>query len=644
MFRKEVLVISILVSLLFVPGVFAAVSISQPTSMYNLGDILSVTASVSRTDAGTDYLSVFLVCGTEEATVYKTPLTLQAGKQTAVAVTFPLTTSFIGGLKSTCALRTTYGADEVFSSPFTISTELVIQVPGALGVHAPGARVFLNGTVMKRTGQPASGTLDYSSEELGITGTALITQGTFTLSFDLPTDVRAQAYLLSLAASEGEGLNAGATSTSVRMGQALRSLEIALNAPLLYPNTKLTYTPLAYDQAGEAYYTAVSIAVHDANGARIHGETLTSGTTSSYILPSSASPGTWTVSAEANGSRTTRQFSVAAVMNASVVLGNGTLTIVNTGNVPYNKTVDIAIGEISEPKSIGLGVGEEKTFELNAPDGDYIVRVHDGSDIFTGRSFLTGKAISIDDPEDQRLISRVSMAWILLILLLGVAAAYYYKKIGKPEYYSSSPSSSYSTRPAGNSFTFPEKKSQMIDKGERKAIPVVVLKVKNHPSVQGQVRTVVQQAIQEAQASGAIVHEQGQGMWVAFFTHAEGEDAVMMRAVQAAEQIQGTLDEYNVQGKPQVEYGIGINFGELIIEQHPFKYTALGATLPVAKKLADYASKMVLLSDEAHTFIASTTRCEKIHDRNAWKLKSISRRDRHNNFIKGFMKRQGFRS
>ncbi len=644
MFRKEVFVLCFVLSLFLLPGVFAVVSISPLNAVYNLGDLLSNTLSVSRSTAGTEYLSVILVCGNDEAVLYKTPLTLGANEQKSIVVEVPLTTAFIGGLKSSCALRASYGAEEVYSNMFTISTELLITLPGAFGVHAPGATIIFNGTVAKRTGQTATGTLQYSSEELALSGTVPITNGVFTLSFVLPTDARSQAYLLSVAASEGEGLNTGATSTSIHIGQRLQELEIALNAPLLYPRNKVTYTSFAYDQAHEAYYIALDLSIRDPTGAVIHQETLTSGTTSFYSLSSSAPPGVWTIRAQANGTEVTRQFSVGVVLNVSVTLANGTLTIMNTGNVPYNKTMDIIIGDVREPKVISLGIEEEKTFTLNAPNGDYVVGVTDGASSFTGRSFLTGKSISVEDPTDQRLISHVSTAWILLILLLGITAFYYYRKIGKPDYATSSPSSqSYTTRPAGGSFTFPEKKTQLIDKGERRHLPVLVVRIKNHASVQGQVRSVVQHAVQEAHASGAIVQEQSPATWVAFFTHAEGEDAVMMRAVQAAEHIQGALDEYNIKGNPQIDYGVGIHFGELIIEEKPFKYTALGNTLLLTKKLADYAPKIVLLSDEAHKFIASTTRCEKIHDRNAWKLKSISRRDRHNNFIKGFMKRQGFR-
>jgi hypothetical protein len=635
--------LTLVLCMMVMPGVCALVSMTNPQTIYNLGDTLDLSATVSRPTAGTSFLEVVLVCGTNEATLYKAPLTVQANAQQIVPVSVPLTRSFIRGLEGSCALLTSYGDEETTSQTFTISTELLVSVPGALGMRAPGSTVTFNGTVVRRTGQTATGTVSYVSEGLGISGSAPVTNGIFSVTFSLPDDVRSQAYLLSVSASEGKGLNEGSTSTSIHMGQTLHTLEIAVNTPLLYPRDDIVYTVLASDQADESMYVVSDVSVLDATGTQVHRESLPTDTTSSYLLPQGSLPGIWTVRAEHNGTIATRQFSVGTVVNASVRVSNDTLTIVNTGNVPYNKTIEVSIGGVTESKQVALGVGEEKKFSLSGPDGEYIIEVNDGTQTTTGRSFLTGKSISVDDPDDQNLISRVSAAWILLILLLGVVAVYYYRKIGKPEFYGSAPSSSYSTRSAGGSFTFPEKKSQMIDRGERRPLPLLALRVKNHPANQGHVKEVVQKAIGEARAQGAVVQEQGSGTWVAFFTHKEGEDAVIMRAIHAAEAIQNALAEYNVKGNPQVDYGIGIHYGELIVEEQPFKYTALGNTVPLVKKLADYAPKGVLVSDEAHKYVASTTRCEKIHDRNAWKLKSISRRDRHNNFIKGFMKRQGFR-
>lgn len=635
--------LSVLVSLLILPGVWGALSLNQPEAVYNLGDFLSVTASVSSGSAQTDSLTLSLVCGTDTAILYKAPLSLNAGEQKTVSLSIPLTSAFVGTLRGTCTLQSTYGNDSVASSSFTMSNELLLTVPGALGIFAPDTVVTFNGTVVRKTGQPADGTVTYMNDALGLRGSVPLTEGVFMLSFTLPAHARSQAYLLSLAASEEDDLNVGASSTSFHIGQVLKSLEIALNTPLVSPQETLTYTALAYDQAHDAYYTLLPLQLIDSTGAVYHEETLTSGTTASFLLPMTAPPGVWTIHADVNGTEVTRQFSVSTLVNASVTLVNGTLTITNTGNVPYNKTMDITIGDVTASKVVSLDVGASQQFTLEAPDGDYPIVASDGATSFSGRSFLTGNAISVTNPADQKLISNVSLAWILLILLLGGVAAYYYHKIGKPEYGSTAPTSSYSTRPASGSFTFPEKKTQMIDRGERKPLPIVVVRVKNHPSVQGQIRSVIQQALGEASACGAIVQEQGASTWIAFFTQKEGEDAVVLRAVQAAESIQGAFEAYNVKGNPQIDYGIGIHFGELIVEEQPFKYTALGNTLSVAKKLAEYAPKSVLLSDDAHKFIASTTRCEKIQDRNAWRLKSISRRDRHNKFITGFMKRQGLR-
>ncbi len=89
---------------------------------------------------------------------------------------------------------------------------------------------------------------------------------------------------------------------------------------------------------------------------------------------------------------------------AKFEIKDNVLTVINTGNTRYTKTIQIVIGETIGTKEVDLGVGESVSFRLVAPSGDYSVRVSDGKTTITqGGVALTGNVIGI---LDNRELSR----------------------------------------------------------------------------------------------------------------------------------------------------------------------------------------------------------------------------------------------
>lgn len=631
--------------ILFLSLVSAQLQISPPAAVYNQQELLPFSVTVTQSTAQTNFLTIDLICTTGATQLYRAPLTVGAQQSKTVTGSIPLSSVFVGIVRGSCTLRATYGSEQFSGAPFTISTHATLHVENLSTSLLPGSTLAIKGTATLDNGKPLSGTLFIRSSALGISLEEKITNGSFTARVVLPGRARTGTYTLSFTGADGSldalDSNQGTFAHTFQLLPVLTSLDVALSASSLFPGTTLSFTPRAFDQGGDPYTTPVHVTLRASDHHTNEEQTVPAGQAHSFALASTSAPGTWYIQARAGETTVERTFDVVAHMNASFVLTNTTLIVTNTGNVPYTKAVSLSIGDTRETKQLSLPVGGSKQFQLSAPDGTYTISANDGERTFAQQSFLTGNAISITDSEGQRLLSRVSIGWVLLLLVLAGIVIYYYRRVAKQDYYGHTPSASTPTNVRTLS-SLPTKPGnhQRIDSGVRRPIPLIALKMRSHPSTSSNYEGIVNRALDHAKGAGGEVRE-NTGYWLVFFPQAEAEDAGVLRAVKVAEQMHHIFEEYNQHKSPHISYGLAVHFDELIIEQQPFRYTSIGNTLMIVKKLAEYAEQTVFVSDTAHKFIASTTRSEKIPERNAWKLKSISNRERHNQFIRGFMKRQG---
>jgi len=108
--------------------------------------------------------------------------------------------------------------------------------------------------------------------------------------------------------------------------------------------------------------------------------------------------GFWTINAVYKESKASDKFLVKSNELAQFNLEKDILTITNTGNTRYVKTIQILIGDTPKEIEVDLYPGEKTSFRLMAKDGEYNVRISDGTTTLTKSSVsLTGNAIGISD-------------------------------------------------------------------------------------------------------------------------------------------------------------------------------------------------------------------------------------------------------
>jgi hypothetical protein len=114
-------------------------------------------------------------------------------------------------------------------------------------------------------------------------------------------------------------------------------------------------------------------------------------------------------------------------------------------------------------------------------------------------------------------------------------------------------------------------------------------------------------------------------------------------ASKLAETIAQELGEANKKFKERVEFGIGINSGDIINEIKGKKliFTALGNSVLFAKKIAELSNGEVLISKEAYEKGISEIKADKkvIGGNEVYQIKKVVDYDKNKKFIDDFLKR-----
>ncbi len=115
-------------------------------------------------------------------------------------------------------------------------------------------------------------------------------------------------------------------------------------------------------------------------------------------LGDGVSAGYWSITTNYQGSESKAIFIIETNEQAAFSLDEDILTISNTGNSRYTKTIQILIGDTLGVKDVDLNAGEKISFRLIAPDNVYSIRVTDGKTTLTrGNVQLTGDVIGVLD-------------------------------------------------------------------------------------------------------------------------------------------------------------------------------------------------------------------------------------------------------
>lgn len=663
----------------------AGVYLSQPELIYNKGDFMSLNITIDPVQDGP--LKLKIVCGSNSKEIFSGPAIDN--------INIPLNTQWIGDLSGECYVEADYGTEVKKTQTFQISKKLNVLLNIDSFFPKPGEEITISGKVKRMNGENSDGeveinapflvTVQTQTNEANTTNSnessvstvsgglfyGKVSNGDFSVSLNVPEKAAAGDYKIIVKAYEKdkeEKTNEGQAIASVKIAQILTSIDIALSNQNFNPGDTLALKPSLMDQSGNPITDDVSIVIVSDDGTRVFEKIIKSSESTEYKIPTDSLSGYYLLKVSSGVMNISKNFFINEKAIASFELRNDTLVITNIGNIRYKKDVQVELNGKPFVKSVNLGLGESKEFKLTGTNGAYDIKVSDGESEFKqGGVMLTGNAIAVKDTGAGGVIARAlytPVLWIFIIIILVVVALIFYRNVikkrsvaypnesktlkldnvmkieKKPE---SSPVSEIKKMILPKRAMIPTHGEQgLVTTGQRNRAGILCIKLKNKITKLG--KDQLDKMMQNVFSRKGVVYEQGDCIFIILSPLVTRTFNNEVEAARLGEKLVSDLKEYNNKFNEKIEFGIGINSGDIIneIKDGKLKFSAIGNTILLAKKLAEASKEQVLLTKEAYEKGISEIKAEKIkvRDMEAYEVRKVVDHEKSKKFIEDFLKRE----
>lgn len=422
--RKEFAVMFL--GLVLISLVSATVELTTPTNeIYNLGEAINLPIIITADEAISNIFSVKLVCGSKEIEIYKEFLSMSTGAIKERDLTIPLVQDFIGSAKGDCYVEYNLGSyvNRLVES-VKISDVVLLELDSHDGKFKPGEPLVLTGTVKKENGEGLNGKIELLVSGISggadLSSVADIKGSIFSVSVNVPSSFKFGEHSIRIytyeSSSKGDILSKGEIYDKIFIAQVPTTLELFLDKEVLKPGEKITATVLLRDQTGDFIDAKVYAAVKNNLGDIIQKFEERTNVDMTYSVALNQTPEEWAFSVYCEG--LSKKFSFKILENPQIEFEiiNNTVVVKNTGNVPYNQSIELNIGNETVSFYPELGLGETKTFYLTAPKGSYLISVGNAVE----EVYLTGNAIEIST-QAPKTFSLNPFLWIFVLVILFVA-------------------------------------------------------------------------------------------------------------------------------------------------------------------------------------------------------------------------------
>ncbi|HKZ34124.1 MAG TPA: hypothetical protein VJ142_02730 [Candidatus Nanoarchaeia archaeon] len=658
------IVLSIFLMFLAIPLVSAEIIINtQPNSVYNLGDIVPVSVTLKSSSAVSGFFKMDLVCGGNSSNFYTNSVKLAANEQRNFETSLILEKIIIGELKGTCTIKAFLGADSATTIGFKISDVIVVESNVSKTDFNPEESIFVSGNAFKENGNPANGFVELSI--LGGNSTLLTQQGTvnnglFSANITLPEEIRSGNYLLRVMVYE-QDLSGGTTNTGFRdyniyINQVPTSLEIVFETNEIEPGTSVNVKAVLYDQTGVKIDSTTFLTIKNNKSKILEQIEIPTEEFLEFPIAYNEAPLSWKVVAVSHKLTSESGFRILEKEAATIEIINKTVLITNTGNVPYNKTVLVKIGDQPLNIDVYLKVDESQRWLLTAPDGEYAVEVNADGQITGASVALTGSSVDVKKASATiGSLVRFPAVWIFILAILGFVAFIFFKRGYQKAFigYISSAIPKKSQNEAGESYVQSPKSSKaelaLSIRGDKQDVSMITLKAKNMASIknmrggEGSAGEILKKAVDIAESHKAATYEDNDNL---FFIFAPARTKTFKNeeaALRVSQRIKEILDEHNRLFKQKIDFGISLNYGTIIGKQEPdsFKFMGMGNLMMQSKKIASIAGNEILMGERITDKLRNVVKTEKHRKDNmdVYAIKEIKKYEEHQKFLRKFMER-----
>ncbi len=655
-------VLFLIIASLFILSTVSAEIIFEdsPNEVYNIGDVIKVPITIKATEDISGTFSMTLICGAKQTKFFENGVDLKTGEE--VKMQGILSKDKLGFQIGDCRVKASLGDDYVFTEYFEISNVLIVQSDLDKIEYKPGENLIIMGNVFRQTGEDANGFISlkvFSGNDSSIERLSTVTNGYFSINITLPENLEAGNHLVQLNAYEVNSdevqTNHGFLNYNIAVLQVPSSLEIFIEDKEVEPGSFLRVKAILHDQTGEKISASSIITVKKSKNEIVEQIEVPTDEFLELEIPYNEAPANWTVVAVSTRLDSSEEFVILENEEANIDVINGTVFVTNVGNVPYNDTVVIKIGENSTLDfDVFLEVDESSRYELRAPDGEYFVEiVSDGESIFGESVLLTGRAIDLKELRGSSRNFVKVLVWIFLITVLGFVAFILYKKGYKKSFFgnkkklknSDTKAGKEKTKTISNNLVKTSNRAllSLSIKGDKHPASIVCFNIKNLDSLnQSGIEDTMKKISSIAETKKAMVYENQDSLFFIFSALKTKTFKNEKDAIELSDEIIKVLTHHNRLFRQKINFGVSINFGYIVARVNhigELEFMAMNNLIANSKKLSEYFSGDVLLSrefkDRAGGMIK--TQEKEIDGRKIYRIKEIRDREQHTKFLTNFL-------
>lgn len=607
----------------------------QPEGSYNMGDVVTVPIKITTLTGINEFLNLDLLCNGQEKNVHKEYVVLESGNERKVTATIPLIKSFTTRTTGHCKVKASLGEEFILTNQFKILDTIAVKILSSKKEFSPNEGITIEGEALKQNQDLVQGFVDIilttgNESGSGVSITDTVNNGYFFTNFTLPSDTKSGQYLAKINVyekdSEDQITNSGGVDYYISISQIPTNLEILFEEQEVLPGSSVKIKPILRDQAGDKIPSVASLTIKNKQGDILKQKEQTCDEFLEFSIKEGQKPTEFLVEGVSNQLSVQAEFFVKEDARVETELVNNTLTIKNVGNVLYNKTFLVKIGEKSVSLNLSLDIGEETKFFLSAPDGEYEVEViSDGEKQISEMVLLTGKAVDVKKIRGGAFaLVKSPFAWIFVIIILGIVAYIVYKKGYKRSFFGHMPKADWFKKKFAKSEKKKSEKNNFSNlknraelslsiKGNKQPASVVCLRLKGEVKKNSGIEETLGKISDKAEEDKAVVYKNRENVFFIFSPVKTKTFKNEIAAIKFSQEIQKILREHNKKFKETIEYGISINYGNIIAKKDGdvLKFMSLGTLISQSKKLAGISKKEVLLSEKINSRIQRQVKTQK---------------------------------
>ncbi|MAG07652.1 hypothetical protein CMI46_02450 [Candidatus Pacearchaeota archaeon] len=646
----------------------------QPRETYSLGEQIDFIVGSDGTEG---WVNVDLKCGNSSggSMVFFHYLTAD---ELSLPVSVPLTKEFLREMKGDCFFSMVFDTEIKESLHFQISSELEVGFDFNKEIYGPNESVFFTGNVVKVSGGAVEeGFAEVRFPYNGVESIVAVKEGEFNGNISLQENIPSGDYALDIFIYEKDDTEAITNfyllNSSITVISEPKILDVEISGDT-GPDGDMGFSASLYDQADETIDgVPVAFTLVNSQGEQVLNLLSETGATEYYRIRKNAPIGYWNLTAQADGlDSEVVEIHMSHNVEAEFLFVNDTLVVRNVGNVPYDKFVEVSIGEnYTRVLALNLSLGGSVEFGLEGPDGEYDIFVDDGEANIGAVAALTGDVIGIKNPRGAGLgfINKYVFSWIIIVGILGVFVFVSARKImnrksvlsaknfkpkkdegGVVQVSESNKETPVSVSHDSQGSSQNTADNSLVVQGDKQKATFLSLNVKNQDEItksKSNANGAIDEAVNQISNANGKVYRSGNHVVGVFAPAITKTFDNNLDAIRVADSISDSLKEHNKKYANKVDFGIGINDGEIIADKREGKllFTPLGNSIQVVKKVADVADQNLLLSESVNTSLGGKV---KTLANSSGELKTFAVNDvldkvQHAQFINKFLERNEYK-